>query len=100
MTDRCLVLHEGLVAVRVRREPLGCIMFDSFGTFVQGNKTVWEIFELIARGAKYDELVCHFSETYGLPSVMIDNDLKELFLDFRKYGWLTSFDIGCQKGGL
>ncbi len=97
MSDRCVVLHHGPTTVRVRREPFGCVMFDPQGMFVEGNQTVWEVAECIASGFAYDELVIHFAESYCLPPAMIDKDLKELFQDFRKYGWLTSFDIACRE---
>ena len=93
MSDRCVVLHHGPTAVRVRREPFGCVMFDSPGVFVEGNETVWEVVECIAGGFTYDELVLRFAESYCLPLAMIDRDLRELFQDFRRYGWLTNFDI-------
>lgn len=97
MSNECVILRHGPTAVRVRREPFGCVMFDSHGTFVEGNETVWEMIECIARGFTYDEVVLHFAESYRLPCEMIDRDFRELFRNFRKFGWFEDFDITYQE---
>lgn len=83
---RLFSIKTGDKILRVRKEDFGCAILDR-ENYVEGNKTVYRVLELLSQGKTLEETIDFFAETEDTPREKIREDVLSLMKMFNELGW-------------
>jgi len=83
---RLFSIKTGGKILRVRKEDFGCAILDR-ENYVEGNKTVYRVLELLSQGKTLKETINIFAETEDVPREKIREDVLSLMKMFNELGW-------------
>lgn len=83
---RLFSIKTGGKILRVREEDFGCAILDR-ENYVEGNKTVYRVLELLSQGKTLKETIDIFAEAEDVPREKIREDVLSLMKMFNELGW-------------
>ena len=83
---RLFSIKTGGKILRVRKEDFGCAILDR-ENYVEGNKTVYRVLELLSQGKTLKETINIFAEAEDVPREKIREDVLSLMKMFNELGW-------------
>lgn len=83
---RLFSIKTGDKILRVRKEDFGCAILDR-ENYVEGNKTVYRVLELLSQGKTLKETIDIFAEAEDVPREKIREDVLSLMKMFNELGW-------------